>query len=143
MSKGNDKKIDQVLAFEIIKRLVTPIKATDAFKRGIVDEKGKLIKEPEGKEDERAYTVLDKLMFKLKRLLGGRLAQLNNFLYVQTLGDDIINNLIVKGSIERRPEVLKVKSGIEKLKEETGFTQEEILEIMTLGENLIQKQIYY
>lgn len=64
---------DLFYAFRFLKLLVTPFQKTKAFKLGIIDEKGKLLrraKERTKAEDKAAYTVFHRLVFNLKRLIG-------------------------------------------------------------------------
>jgi len=58
--------------YKFLRILTTPFASTDAFKLGIIDEKGKiLIKKSKLKsiEQKEAYTMFDRLVWKLKRLL--------------------------------------------------------------------------
>ena len=71
--------IDALVAYRVLKILVTPFKRTKAYKLGIIDDKGKvLIKSkdfiktfPSSKVQEarKAYTLLIRFVFNLKRLL--------------------------------------------------------------------------
>lgn len=64
--------LDNVLAFRVLSMLVTPFEATDAFRLGIIDEKGNnLIKASklQTTEQKDAYNYLTRLVFNLKRLL--------------------------------------------------------------------------
>jgi len=72
------RAIDALIAFRLVKLLVTPFNKTQAFKLGIIDEKGKvLIKSrdinklpfPQRTESRKAYTMLIRFVFNLKRLL--------------------------------------------------------------------------
>ena len=72
------RAIDALIAFRLVKLLVTPFNKTKAFKLGIIDEKGKvLIKSrqinklpfPQRTEARKAYTMLIRFVFNLKRLL--------------------------------------------------------------------------
>jgi len=72
------RAIDALIAFRLVKLLVTPFNKTKAFKLGIIDEKGKvLIKSrqinklpfPQRTESRKAYTMLIRFVFNLKRLL--------------------------------------------------------------------------
>jgi len=73
------RAIDALIAFRLIKLLVTPFNKTKAFKLGIIDEKGKVLiksrdinKLPtprERQEARKAYTMLIRFVFNLKRLL--------------------------------------------------------------------------
>lgn len=122
----NKRRIDDALSFLTIKKLVTPVNKTDAYKMGLVDTQGKIIRKPENEKEENALTLFDKFIFKLKRLLSGKISQLNNFLYVQTLDNSFYNNLVVKGAIEQRASIRRIKSDFDKLAEEHGVSYEEI-----------------
>ena len=72
--------IDALVAYRVLKILVTPFNRTKAYQLGIIDDKGKvLIKSkdfkkafPSNKQQEarKAYTLLIRFVFNLKRLLG-------------------------------------------------------------------------
>ncbi len=70
--------IDALIAYRLLKLLVTPFKKTKAYQLGIIDEKGKVLikakdikKLPYNKraEAKKAYTLLIRFIFNLKRLL--------------------------------------------------------------------------
>ena len=71
--------IDALIAYRLLKLLVTPFNKTKAYKMGIIDDKGKvLIKKnqfnkkipiAQRAEAEKAYTLLIRFVFNLKRLL--------------------------------------------------------------------------
>ena len=71
--------IDALIAYRLLKLLVTPFNRTKAFKMGIIDDKGKVLikkkdfarKIPSNKRAEatNAYTLLIRFVFNLKRLL--------------------------------------------------------------------------
>ena len=111
------QRVDDVLSFLVIKKLMTPVKKTKAFKLELVDSQGRIVRQPETDEEKATLTLFDKFMFKIKRLLGGKISQLNNFLYVQTLGNDFYNNLIVKGGVEQKAAIKRIKRDIEKVSE--------------------------
>jgi len=72
--------IDGLIAYRVLKLLVTPFKKSKAFQLGIIDEKGKvLIKSKDFNksfdsstrvEARKSYTLLIRFVFNLKRLLG-------------------------------------------------------------------------
>ena len=72
--------IDALIAYRLLKLLITPFKKTKAYQMGIIDDKGKvLIKAkqfqksfPSNKQQEakKAYTLLIRFIFNLKRILG-------------------------------------------------------------------------
>ena len=71
--------IDALIAYRLLKLLVTPFKKTKAYQLGIIDEKGKVLikakqfnqKIPVNKraEAKKSYTLLIRFVFNLKRLL--------------------------------------------------------------------------
>ena len=71
--------IDALIAYRLLKLLVTPFKKTKAYQMGIIDDKGKvLIKAKQFKneipankraEAKKAYTLLIRFVFNLKRIL--------------------------------------------------------------------------
>ena len=59
--------------YQFLKKLVTPFEKTDAFKLGIIDEKGKILKrrrDLEGDEEKDAYNLSDTLIWNIKKLIG-------------------------------------------------------------------------
>lgn len=76
--------VDNLIAYRVLSMLVKPFVETDAYKLGIIDDKGNnLIKSRDFKTSEQrnAYTYLHRLVFNLKKLLAklpGGDAQLKN-----------------------------------------------------------------
>lgn len=64
------KAIDAIYTYEFLKRLTTPFNETEAYKLGLIDEKGKLLKKASSREEKEAVTLFDRLIFNVKRLLG-------------------------------------------------------------------------
>ena len=64
--------IDAVIAYRVLKLLVTPFNKTKAFQLGIIDDKGKVLiksRNIENAEQRNAYTLLIRFVFNLKKLL--------------------------------------------------------------------------
>ena len=64
--------IDAVIAYRILKLLVTPFNKTQAYKLGIIDDKGKVLiksKQITTQQQRKAYTLLIRFVFNLKKLL--------------------------------------------------------------------------
>jgi hypothetical protein len=64
--------LDQLIAFRVLWMLVQPFAETNAFKQGIIDKDGKLLKKVSDlktTEEKDAYNILVRLVFNLKRLL--------------------------------------------------------------------------
>jgi hypothetical protein len=61
--------VDNVIAYRILSMLVKNFKDTQAYKLGLIDEKGKLIKKPSTSKEKDAYTYLHKLVFNMKKII--------------------------------------------------------------------------
>ena len=64
--------IDAFITFRFLKLLVTPFNKTEAFKLGIINDRGKVLKKYktlERIEERQAYTILHRLVFNVKKLI--------------------------------------------------------------------------
>ena len=64
--------VDSIISFRILRMLTVPFEETDAYRLGIIDAKGKeLIKmrNLNTAEERDAYTLLNRLVFRLKRII--------------------------------------------------------------------------
>ena len=64
--------IDNLIAYRVLSMLVKPIVDTDAYKLGIVDNKGRNLIKPsqfETEEQKSAYTYLHRLVFNMKKII--------------------------------------------------------------------------
>ena len=78
------RAIDLFVTYRFIKLLVTPFDKTEAFKLGIIDEKGNRVRPPRNpktnvrpameplrtSEEKNSYTILHKLVFNIKKIFG-------------------------------------------------------------------------
>jgi hypothetical protein len=67
------RAIDLLITYRIVKLLVTPWKEQAAYKYGIIDDNGKLLrrgKDLRTAKEKDSYTILHRFVFNLKRLLG-------------------------------------------------------------------------
>jgi hypothetical protein len=67
-----NRPVDLLIAYRVIKMLVTPFERQDAYKLGIIDKDGKVLKKYntlKGTNEKRAYTMLHRFVFNLKRIL--------------------------------------------------------------------------
>jgi hypothetical protein len=63
------RAVDLFVTYRFIKLLTTPFDKTDAYKMGIIDEKGNRTDKKLYKVDEKnAYTILHKLVFNIKKI---------------------------------------------------------------------------
>ena len=64
--------IDFLITYRVVKMLITPFEKTEAFKRGIIDNKGKVLIKYRNvikQSDKKHYTLLHRFVFNLKRIL--------------------------------------------------------------------------
>src|SRR6056300_1935999 len=67
-----NRPVDLLIAYRVIKMLVTPFERQDAYKYGIIDKDGNVLKKYntlKGTNEKRAYTMLHRFVFNLKRIL--------------------------------------------------------------------------
>lgn len=129
-SFANTEHLDQVLSYILVQKLLTRIKNTKAYKLGLVDDQGRVIRSPKTDEEKEALTLMDKFIFKLKRMIGPKINQLSNFLYVNSLEDDATKFLAIKGGVQNRASVIRVKKDIEKLSEKHNMSTEDLLKCL-------------
>ena len=75
------RAVDLLITYRIMKILVTPFDKQEAFKYGIIDKKGKVLRKwstIKGTKEKQSYTILHRFIFNLKRILqkaglGGKL----------------------------------------------------------------------
>ena len=76
-----NRAVDLVITYRVIKLLVTPFQKQEAFKQGIIDKDGKVLRKYRTLKttaEKKSYTILHRFVFNLKRILskvglGGRL----------------------------------------------------------------------
>jgi len=127
--------IDSIITFILLKKLINPITSTDAYKFKLIDKQGKVIRVPKTDKEKDALTILDRFVYKLKRLLGSKLINLNKFLYLRTLNTNMYDKLNIKGNVEQRAEILRLNKDINNLQEKYSKPLEELL-ILKLHEDL-------
>ena len=76
-----NRAVDLVITYRVIKLLVTPFNKQEAFKQGIIDKDGKVLRKYRTLKttaEKKSYTILHRFVFNLKRILkrvglGGKL----------------------------------------------------------------------
>lgn len=64
--------IDFLITYRVVKLLVTPFEKQEAFKTGIIDKDGKVLKKYKTlktEKERKSYTLLHRFVFNLKRIL--------------------------------------------------------------------------
>ena len=128
------KNIDSILSYILIKSIMTNPMSTKAYDLGLIDEKGNTIKEPETEDEQDALTVLDKIGFKIRRMLGSRISELSSFAYIKSIPGKY-QDLLSTNSVEKKAMVKRVTKDIENLSENHKMPFDEIVKIY-LNESL-------
>ena len=76
-----NRAVDLVITYRVVKLLATPFERQEAFKYGIIDKEGKVLRKfrtLKTTAEKKSYTMLHRFVFNLKRILqkaglGGRL----------------------------------------------------------------------
>ena len=61
--------VDNIIAYRILSMLVKNFTETQAYKLGLIDDKGKNLKKPKTTAEKDAYTYLHKLVFNMKKII--------------------------------------------------------------------------
>lgn len=64
--------VDAILVYRILRKLATPFEETEAFKLGIIDAQGKILRkfaDLNTPTERDAYTLLDRLVWRLQRII--------------------------------------------------------------------------
>ena len=64
--------VDAVITYRILRKLTTPFDETDAYRLGIIDANGQVLKKWNDLNtvaEKDAYTILDRMIFRLKRII--------------------------------------------------------------------------
>jgi len=67
------RAIDLLITYRVIKLLITPFEKQEAYKYGIIDKDGKVLrkaKDLKTSQEKDSYTLLHRFVFNLKRLVG-------------------------------------------------------------------------
>jgi|TARA_B110000967_G_C18897525_1_gene571857 hypothetical protein len=61
--------VDAVVGYRILRMLSIPIRNSDAFKLGIIDQDGEKIKDPVTNDELNSYSLLQRFIFKVQKAL--------------------------------------------------------------------------
>ena len=124
--------IDAFITFRFLKLLVTPFNKTEAFKLGIIDERGKVLRKYKTLErvsERQAYTILHRLVFNVKKLIeklpGGK-SRLASYAAALFLIKEHVNEYHDSDGQLIEKEFYKYLKDNDLLEEEDGEIREEI-----------------
>ncbi len=134
--------MDYMVLFALAKKFSTPFSKTQAFKLGIIDDKGNVIRSPITSDEKNAFTPLDNIVTKIKKLIPSNLWYLLTFAYifkgfanVKTYksiyeGNETEQELIKEE--EKRLALIRAKKEVEEIiKTNTKFTEEDYWNFIT------------
>jgi hypothetical protein len=116
--------VDNLIALRIIYLLVTPFQETDAYKLGLIDDKGRNLKKAASSEEKNATSMLHRLVWNLKRIINlapGGSTKIGSLAAAYLLVKEAVdNNWSEKRLVEEAVEKMNLYSQI-------TFIEEEIL----------------
>lgn len=81
----HDRNIDNILVYVFLKSITTIPSKTKAFKLGLIDRTGKLIKDPVTPEEHDSISNLDLLMWKLRDWLKPKMSYLSSVNWLNSI----------------------------------------------------------
>ena len=86
---SHNRSVDNALVFVFLKMLTTIPTRTKAYKLGLIDKDGRLIKQPTTKEENDSISNLDLLMFKIRKWLAARIQYLSPVSWIKSAGNNV------------------------------------------------------
>lgn len=106
-----------VMMAVMLRKLMKPANQSKAFRLGLIDGQGHQLREPKNKTESDAITSLDKLVWKLQRMLGTRVNQLAQFAYLNSFPEEIERYLYTQGSAWAKSQVKRAKKDLDRYNE--------------------------
>ena len=92
---NHNRTIDNILVYVFLKSIVTIPTKTKAYKLGLIDRNGHLVRNPSNKQEDDAISNLDLLMFKLREWLKPRMSCLASINWLgNAMGDIRLQNCL-------------------------------------------------
>lgn len=85
----HNRSVDNAIVFIILKGLTTLPTQTKAFRLGLIDRNGKLIRKPKTDEEHKSISNLDLLFYKLRQWLLPRIQYLSSISWIRGVMNDI------------------------------------------------------
>lgn len=85
----HDRNVDNVLVYVFLKGLVTLPTRTKAYRLGLIDKDGKLLRQPKTKEENECISNLDLLFFKLREWLKPKMAYLSSISWIKGVANNV------------------------------------------------------
>lgn len=72
--------VDTFVTYRVLRMLTTPFEQTDAYRLGIINKEGVRVRRPQTQEERDAYSLLNRMVFRLKRIINKVPVENKNFL---------------------------------------------------------------
>lgn len=116
---SHSRSIDNVLVYIFLKNLMTAPSTTKAYKLGLIDNEGKLLREPKTQEENDSISNLDLFSAKLRKWLRPYMNKLSKMSWVRSMDSNyrIQNALGNSDSLSKRATVMRVNNELDKILE--------------------------
>jgi hypothetical protein len=113
----HDRRIDNALVFVFLKMLSTLPTRTKAYRLGIIDKDGRLIRQPKTAEEHDSISNLDLLMFKIRKWLASRIQYLSSISWLRGTSNSVRlqNYLSNAETLSRQYQVQRLNADLERL----------------------------
>lgn len=113
------RTVDNVLVYIFLKNLLTAPSSTKAYKLGLIDKDGKLLREPETQEENDSISNLDLFTGQLRKWLRPYMNRLSKMTWVRSMDSNyrIQNAFGNSDTLSKRATVLRVNDELDKILE--------------------------
>ena len=115
IDESRRQRVSDIIMSVLLRKLLKPATSSAAYQMGLINSKGQQIREPRNKREEEAITSLDKVVWKIQRMLGGRINELQLFSYLNSFPEEIEDYLYTTSSVWQRSQVTRAKVDLKKL----------------------------
>ena len=128
--------MDNAIALRLLVMLTTPFKEMDAYKAGVIDDKGKYIVKPNDRtaEQKKVLTYLDKLIINVKKMINKLPGGENN------LKNIIAAMILIKENMEYENKVVLTEENFAKVYDDSKYDDDKVRFIKTWCEYLKLKE---
>lgn len=115
----HSRSIDNVLVYIFLKNLMTAPSTTKAYKLGLIDREGKLLREPKTQEENDSISNLDLFTAQLRKWMRPYMNRLSKMSWVRSMDSNyrIQNALGNSDSLSKRATVMRVNDELDRILE--------------------------
>ena len=115
MDNSRKERTSDIMMAVMLRKLLKPAASSKAFQYGLINSKGQQIRDPKTQAEKDSITSLDKLVWKIQRMLGAKINELQMFSYLNSFPEEIENYLYTTSSVWQRSQVTRAKVDLKKL----------------------------